>query len=232
MAARGARERARSPRRRGRRGARRRRAPARRAPSSTQAASMKAWNRLARRAAGWRSAGGRRSRARGARGRRGAMTSGPRRAAAGVRLAAKLVRRPCCCWRRGWRHWRRMRLPRGFEEEVDSAAVEEKSRKMREDAESLRRRHGEPKDCANSKAAKQPRQQCISTPAGVTFCRDREARGSADAGADSHRCRVEQPPVQPEKLCTERGRGVKGHASTRESPFHMCEASMLSIASI
>ena len=64
---------------------------------------------------------------------------------------------------------------------MDAGAVEEQRGEVREDAQGLRRRHVEPEDRADSKGTKDPRQQIITTPAGVALCRDREAGGSADA---------------------------------------------------
>ena len=165
-----AREGARGPRWCGRGGARRGCASARRAPSSTQATSMKAWNRMVGGSAGGRDAGGGGTRARGPSRRGGTTASGARRAARRARRAVELARRLSCCWRRGWRRWRRRRAPRGREEEVDAAAVEQQRHEVREDAETLRRGDVEFEDGSDSRSAKESRQQPITTPAGVAFC--------------------------------------------------------------
>ena len=70
---------------------------------------------------------------------------------------------------------------------MDAAAVEEQGGKMREDSESPHRLHVEPEDRIDSRAAKEPRQQLVTTPAGGAFRRDREARRCALDGATRHR---------------------------------------------
>ena len=70
---------------------------------------------------------------------------------------------------------------------MDAAAVEEQGGEVREDSESPHRLHVEPEDRIDSRAAKEPRQQLVTTPAGGAFRRDHEVRRRALDGATRHR---------------------------------------------